>query len=110
MIRLISYLTIVLLTCSCMLEEHDMNMVGGEQIEFTSSKTRIITKGGDEAQTFETGTAFRLFAVTSGSDWSMNGTKLYNIEGIGEEDGKVGYSIDGKLASYDVDRINIYSL
>ena len=102
MIRLISYLTIVLLTCSCMLEEHDMNMVGGEQIEFTSSKTRIITKGGDEAQTFETGTAFRLFAVTSGSDWSMNGTKFYNIEGIGEEDGKVGYSIDGKLASYDV--------
>ena len=99
---IVTYLGIILLICSCSLEEYDMNMVGGEQIEFTSSKTRIITKGGDEAQTFETGTAFRLFAVTSGSDWSMNGTKLYNIEGIGEEDGKVGYSIDGKLASYDV--------
>ena len=84
---IVTYLGIILLICSCSLEEYDMNMVGGEQIEFTSSKTRIITKGGDEAQTFETGTAFRLFAVTSGSDWSMNGTKLYNIEGIGEEDG-----------------------
>ena len=95
---------LVLLVCSCGLDEFGVPSAEESSIEFTSSKMRIITKSGDQAQTFDDGTAFSLFAVRSGTDWNSAGTKMYNISGTGDSSGNIDYSIDGtgKKASYDV--------
>ena len=98
------YVLLVLLVCSCGLDEFGVPSAEESSIEFTSSKMRIITKSGDQAQKFEDGTAFSLFAVRSGTDWNSAGTKMYNISGTGDSSGNIDYSIDGtgKKASYDV--------
>ena len=107
--RFLTYVLSVLLVCGCGLEGPEIVSGPDSVIEFTSSKMRIITKGGDEVQRFADGTKFRLFAVqnvSGGSDWSASSVKLYDIEGTGADAGKVDYSImvDGveKKASYDV--------
>ena len=100
--RVLTYVWISLLVCSCRLEDPVILSESGAQIEFTSSRMRIITKAGDQAQKFGEGTKFRLFAVHNGTEWSQDGTKFYNLEGNGEATGKIEYSIDGKKASYDV--------
>ena len=102
--RLLTYLGVVLLACGCGLDEPALSDVNGSQIELSASKMRIITKSGDEAESFSEGTLFRLFAVQNGTDWSAAGTKFYNVEGVGDAAGNVDYSIgsDGKKASYDV--------
>ena len=87
---------------SCSIEDPVEQFIYDSPIEFTSSRMRIITKAGDQAQKFDEGTKFRLFAVQNGTDWSQDGTKFYNLEGIGDATGKIEYSIDGKKASYDV--------
>ena len=104
MIRNLIYVLLVLLVCSCGLDEFEVPSAEESSIEFTSSKMRIITKSGDQAQTFDDGTAFSLFAVRSGTDWNSAGTKMYNISGTGDSSGNIDYSIDGtgKKASYDV--------
>ena len=83
-----------------------LNNANDGNIEFTTSKMRIITKAGDEAKKFTSGTKFRLFAVQNGTDWSAAGTKLYDVEGTGDDTGYVDYSIiengKEKKASYDV--------
>ena len=100
--RVLTYIWVILLVCSCRLVDPVILSESGAQIEFTSSKMRIITKAGDQVQKFDEGTKFRLFAVQNGTEWSQDGTKFYNLEGIGDATGKIEYSIDGKKASYDV--------
>ena len=102
--RLLTYFGVVLLACGCGLDEPALSDVNDSQIELSASKMRIITKSGDEAESFSEGTRFRLFAVQNGTDWSAAGTKFYNVEGVGDAAGNVDYSIDsdGKKASYDV--------
>ena len=102
--KIFTYMLLVLLVCSCGLDEFGVPSAEESSIEFTSSKMRIITKSGDLAQTFDDGTAFSLFAVRSGTDWNSAGTKMYNISGTGDSSGNIDYSIDGtgKKASYDV--------
>ncbi len=95
---------LVILVCCCGLDEPFGSESNGQVIEFTSSKMRIITKAGDQVQRFAEGTAFSMFAVQSGTDWSSAGTKMYNMPGTGDSSGNIDYSIDdsGKKASYDV--------
>ena len=95
-------LTAVMMAGSCSIEDPVEQFIYDSPIEFTSSRMRIITKAGDQAQKFDEGTKFRLFAVQNGTEWSQDGTKFYNLEGNGEATGKIEYSIDGKKASYDV--------
>ena len=99
-------LTAFMTAGSCSLEDPVAPFAGDPEIEFSSSRMRIITKSGDEAVKFADGTKFRLFAVQNGTEWSAGGTKLYDVEGTGDNTGYVDYSImvDGKekKASYDV--------
>ena len=104
-----TYVLLLLLVCGCGLDESGMVSGNASPIEFTSSKMRIITKAGDEALQFSDGTRFRMFAVQNvngRSDWSESCTKFYGLEGVGDAEGNINYSIDasGRKASYDVGR------
>ena len=109
--RILTYICLIVLVCSCGLEEMHIVPDNSSEIEFTSSRMRIITKAGDDAQKFDEGTRFRLFAVQNGTDWSQGGIKFYNQEGVSDADGGIEYSIDGKKASYDVGKnLDFYGL
>ena len=109
--RILTYICLIVLVCSCGLEEMHIVPDNSSEIEFTSSRMRIITKAGDDAQKFDEGTRFRLFAVQNGTDWSQGGIKFYNQEGVSDADGSIEYSIDGKKASYDVGKnLDFYGL
>ena len=104
--RFLICVVMAVLVCGCGLDDDLLGDTGNCNIEFSSSRMRIITKSGDEAVKFADGTKFRLFAVQNGTEWSAGGTKLYDVEGTGDNTGYVDYSImvDGKekKASYDV--------
>ena len=90
-------LTALVVAGSCSMKESVMPPAYVNEIEFSASRMRIITKAGDQAEPFEEGTSFRLFAVeaSEGShDW-MN-TLLYDREGV-ETSGTVAY---GDKVSY----------
>ncbi len=81
-----------------------MPSVDNMPIDFTSSKMRIITKAGDQAQRFAEGTKFKLFAVqaSSGShNWSN--TVMYDRAGT-ESSGSINY---GTKVSYGVAPLNV---
>lgn len=105
MMRHILLLSAVLIvTGSCALEDPVVPSVDNMPVEFTSSRMRIITKAGDEAQRFPDGTRFKLFAVQASSgphDWSN--TVLYDREGT-ESSGTVNY---GEKVSYGVAPLNV---
>lgn len=105
MMRHILLLSAVLIvTGSCALEDPVVPSVDNMPVEFISSRMRIITKAGDEAQRFPDGTRFKLFAVQSSSgphDWSN--TVLYDREGT-ESSGTVNY---GEKVSYGVAPLNV---
>ncbi len=95
---------LVLLVCSCGLDEPLVSESNDQTIEFTSSKMRIITKAGDQAQRFAEGTKFKLFAVqaSSGShNWSN--TVMYDRAGT-ESSGSINY---GTKVSYGVAPLNV---
>ena len=93
-----------MMTGSCSLEDPVVPSVDSTLIELSSSKMRIITKGGDEVQKFDDGTEFKLFAVQASAEahnWSN--TVLYDRPGR-ESSGKVTY---GDKVSYGVDPLNV---
>ena len=97
-------LTALVVAGSCSMKESVMPPAYVNEIEFSASRMRIITKAGDQAEPFEEGTSFRLFAVeaSEGShDW-MN-TLLYDREGV-EISGTVAY---GDKVSYGVAPLNV---
>ena len=109
--RFWTYLSLVILVCSCGLEEETYVNEGTGTIEFMASRMRIITKAGDKAEPFAEGTDFRLFAVQSGTSWDEGNVKFYNITGTEGSNGYVDYAIDGKKASYDVGKnLDFYGL
>ena len=109
--RFWTYLSLVILVCSCGLEEETYVNEGAGAIEFTASRMRVVTKAGDQAEPFAEGTDFRLFAVQSGTSWDAGNVKFYNITGTGSTNGYVDYAIDGKKASYDVGKnLDFYGL
>ena len=80
--RFWTYLSLVILVCSCGLEEETYVNEGTGTIEFMASRMRIITKAGDKAEPFAEGTDFRLFAVQSGTSWDEGNVKFYNCSNL----------------------------
>ena len=67
-----------------------MSEICADDIEFSASRMRIVTKAGDEAGTFSEGTDFRLFAIQSSSSWqNADMVKFYDLTGTGLSSGKV---------------------
>ena len=96
--------------CGCGLDEFGVMPGDTAEIEFTSSKVRIITKSGDLAQRFEPGTAFSLYAVQNDSgvsEWNTDAIKFYDVPGVSDESGNVDYSIDdgGRKATYGLGEV-----
>ena len=97
-------LTALVVAGSCSMKESVMPPAYVNEIEFSASRMRIITKAGDQAEPFEEGTSFRLFAVeaSEGShDWTN--TLLYDRGGV-ETSGTVAY---GDKVSYGVAPLNV---
>ncbi len=104
--------TLILIAVSCSIKDSLMSEICADDIEFSASRMRIVTKAGDEARTFSEGTDFRLFAIQSSSSWqNADMVKFYDLAGTGLSSGKVDYSIDGKKATYDVgENLDFYGL
>lgn len=102
--RSILLLAALVMAGSCVEEDPVVPSVDGDQIEFSASKMRVITKAGDSAEPFAEGTRFKLFAVED-SDGAHNwsNTVLYDRSGT-LVSGVVSY---GDKVSYGVEPLNV---
>ena len=97
-------ITALIVTGSCSMKESAMPHADEKAIELSATRMRVITKAGDQAEAFEDGTSFRLFAVEASAgahDWTH--TLLYDREGK-EESGMIAY---GEKVSYGVAPLNV---
>ena len=97
-------ITALIVTGSCSMKESAMPHADEKAIELSATRMRVITKVGDQAEAFEDGTSFRLFAVEASAgahDWTH--TLLYDREGK-EESGMIAY---GEKVSYGVAPLNV---
>ncbi len=109
--RYLIYLILTLIVCSCGLEDTTAGYAPDVPIEFKTSKVRVITKSGDDAQKFDIGTKYKLFAVAAAEgtdDWGN--TIMNDIEGEESAQGVIDYGEKKSYGLFPCNILNFYGV